>query len=134
MVESGADLVALRAAKRADIDKLPEVRQHQIFKSDLIAGACKLPSDGVRSLAEAGMDQHDVTQAIRAGMATSLLHMESRICSSLGQGFYTIGPGGEELMAAIGLLLRPSDMVALHYRHLATQVLFRHNSSCESVA
>jgi hypothetical protein len=33
-------------------------------------------------------------------------------------GFYTIGPCGEEALAAVGLALRSTDAVALHYRHL----------------
>ncbi|KNC80869.1 hypothetical protein SARC_06785 [Sphaeroforma arctica JP610] len=37
-------------------------------------------------------------------------------------GFYTIGPGGEELMSAVGQVLRPTDAMALHYRHLAASV------------
>jgi TPP-dependent pyruvate/acetoin dehydrogenase alpha subunit len=40
----------------------------------------------------------------------------------MGEGFYTIGPCGEELLSAVGLVLAPSDPVALHYRHLATQI------------
>ena len=55
-------------------------------------------------------------------MATFALHVESRCASALGEGFYTIGPCGEELMAAVGLVLRQDDAAALHYRHLATQV------------
>ena len=41
---------------------------------------------------------------------------------SAGEGFYTIGPCGEEAMAAVGLTLRPTDPMALHYRHLASQL------------
>jgi 2-oxoisovalerate dehydrogenase E1 component len=55
-------------------------------------------------------------------MATFALHVEARQASALGEGFYTIGPCGEELLGAVGLVLRPDDGVALHYRHLATQV------------
>jgi hypothetical protein len=32
-----------------------------------------------------------------------------------------IGPCGEELISAVGLALRPTDAMALHYRHLAAQ-------------
>ena len=31
---------------------------------------------------------------------TCLLHAESRVASALGQGFYTIGPCGEELLSS----------------------------------
>jgi 2-oxoisovalerate dehydrogenase E1 component len=55
-------------------------------------------------------------------MATFALHVEARRASALGEGFYTIGPCGEELLAAVGLVLNETDPVALHYRHLATQI------------
>lgn len=64
----------------------------------------------------------DALLCVQAGFATSLLHLESRVASALGQGFYTIGPAGEELMSAVGLILNSTDAMALHYRHLATQV------------
>ena len=47
---------------------------------------------------------------------------EARIASSLGLGFYTIGPCGEELLGAVALHLRPTDASALHYRHVATSI------------
>lgn len=47
---------------------------------------------------------------------------EARIASSLGIGFYTIGPCGEELLGAVALNLRATDSTALHYRHVATSV------------
>ena len=31
---------------------------------------------------------------------TMAMHLESRIAAFVGQGFYTIGPGGEELMVS----------------------------------
>lgn len=55
-------------------------------------------------------------------MATFLLHVESRIASLLGKGFYTIGPCGEELMGCVGLALRETDPMALHYRHVAASI------------
>jgi 2-oxoisovalerate dehydrogenase E1 component len=61
-------------------------------------------------------------EVIAAGMATMVVHVESRITAAVGEAFYTIGPGGEELMACAGVLLRDTDATALHYRHLATQV------------
>ena len=62
-------------------------------------------------------------RVVRGGMATFLMHAEARVASALGQGFYTIGPCGEELLGSIALGLRQDDAVALHYRHLATQVV-----------
>lgn len=38
------------------------------------------------------------------------------------QGFYTIGPCGEEAMAGLGLAMRQEDPAALHYRHVGTQM------------
>jgi len=55
-------------------------------------------------------------------MLTFALHIEARIASAIGEGFYTIGPCGEEALAAVGLVLRSNDAVALHYRHLATSL------------
>ncbi len=55
-------------------------------------------------------------------MLTFSLHHESRIASLIGEGFYTIGPCGEELLSCIGLVLRKTDPVALHYRHLGAQI------------
>lgn len=35
------------------------------------------------------------------------------MATTCGEGFYTIGPCGEELLAAVGLVLRGDDSVAL---------------------
>lgn len=59
---------------------------------------------------------------LRAACATTHLHTQSRITAFQGEGFYTIGPCGEELTSVIGLTLRPTDPVALHYRHLGALV------------
>jgi len=53
--------------------------------------------------------------------ATTISHVESRQAAVVGEGYYTIGPGGEELLACAGRLLRSTDPTALHYRHLSTQ-------------
>jgi hypothetical protein len=37
-------------------------------------------------------------------------------------GFYTIGPCGEELLSAVGANIRPTDPLALHYRHVAVSI------------
>lgn len=47
---------------------------------------------------------------------------EARVASYVGQGFYTIGPCGEELLGTMALNLKPQDLTALHYRHLAMSV------------
>jgi len=62
--------------------------------------------------------------SLDAAMATFHLHVESRIASLCGQGFYTIGPCGEEMLASIGHALDPDvDAMALHYRHLSISIL-----------
>lgn len=53
---------------------------------------------------------------------TLLFASEARSASSLGLGFYTIGPAGEELFASVGCHLRETDPSALHYRHVATAI------------
>ena len=65
---------------------------------------------------------HQLLQTVDAGLLTFLLHCEARTASALGYGFYTIGPCGEELLGSIAHHLRPTDSVALHYRHLATSI------------
>eukprot|EP00804_Cyclotella_cryptica_P030288 CCRYP_019224-RA/>CCRYP_019224-RA protein AED:0.39 eAED:0.39 QI:1426/1/0.8/1/0.75/0.8/5/0/627 len=65
-----------------------------------------------------------IAVALDAAMATFHLHVESRIASLCGQGFYTIGPCGEEMLASIGFALDPHvDAMALHYRHLSVSIL-----------
>jgi 2-oxoisovalerate dehydrogenase E1 component len=107
-----------------EISRVTEVIQRDIFAKQLQEGACKLPESPF-SLESSGMSSDDLMRVITAGMATSLVHTHSRIASLCGEGFYTIGPGGEELIGAVGLssVLRPSDSMALHYRHVATQLV-----------
>ena len=50
--------------------------------------------------------------------------MESRIAALCGQGFYTIGPCGEEMLGSAGYALDPVvDAIALHYRHLSVSIV-----------
>lgn len=55
-------------------------------------------------------------------MATMALHVHARIAASVGKGFYTIGPCGEESLSAIGMLLEKGDSSSLHYRHTAVSL------------
>eukprot|EP00954_Amorphochlora_amoebiformis_P003510 271656-Amorphochlora_amoeboformis.AAC.2 len=61
------------------------------------------------TLTESGMSEHDFKTILDAAFATCCLHVESRIASLIGEGFYTIGPCGEELLAPIGLVLGSTD-------------------------
>ncbi|GMH98602.1 hypothetical protein TrVE_jg11933 [Triparma verrucosa] len=54
---------------------------------------------------------------------TFWLHYHSRVASLCGEGFYTIGPCGEENLSGAALALEEDDSVALHYRHLGISVL-----------
>jgi 2-oxoisovalerate dehydrogenase E1 component len=117
------DMPTLRSRAAADIAKLVEVKQANRFLQQLKDGTCaSVPSAFLQDLSAAGMSSEELRCAITAGFLTFLVHVESRIASSVGQGFYTIGPCGEELTAALGLLLRDTDAMALHYRHLAAQI------------
>ncbi len=51
----------------------------------------------------------DLKTCFNAALIASVLHLESRVASLLGQGFYTIGPCGEELLSPIGFLLEQHD-------------------------
>jgi TPP-dependent pyruvate/acetoin dehydrogenase alpha subunit len=126
-------LPALRAEKAEEISQLAEVLQRERFQQQLEAGACQLPAGAAQGLG--GMSADEAELALDAGFLTFLTHVESRISSAVGQGFYTIGPCGEELMAAMGCVLRPTDAMALHYRHLATQIArqLRSGKSVEQV-
>eukprot|EP00941_MAST-03F_sp_MAST-3F-sp1_P001865 g1865.t1 len=71
------------------------------------------------------MSREQVVLSLEAGFHTFNCHVESRVASLLGEGFYTIGPCGEELIAGVGAALRTTDPSALHYRHLAFQMARR---------
>lgn len=45
------------------------------------------------------------------------------MASYLGQGFYTIGPCGEELLGFSTLNMKDRDLAALHYRHVSNSVV-----------
>lgn len=125
------DLPALRAARADEVAALPEVYQRQRLRDAIRTGTCReaeIDEPKARggippsTLEEAGLTREDMMLLLRAGFATSLLHAEARVASLLGEGFYTIGPAGEECLAAVALALRPTDPIALHYRHVATQL------------
>jgi 2-oxoisovalerate dehydrogenase E1 component len=82
------------------------------------------------------MAPEQIQLSIDAAIATFHLHVESRIASLCGQGFYTIGPCGEEMLCSIGFALDPIvDAMALHYRHLSVSIVrqLRMGKSLEDV-
>ena len=115
-------LSATLADKRAQLHKelavLPEVLQRAALEAQLRDPAL-LPR---RRGTLVSLGDRETALAVDAGLATFLLHVEARIAAYCGEGFYTIGPGGEEALGAAGLALAPTDGSALHYRHLATQL------------
>jgi len=115
-----SDLPALRLERAEEISQLAEVVECDRFAQQLRSGCCEPPASAAPGLG--GLSAEDAGLALDAGFLTFLTHVESRISSAVGHGFYTIGPCGEETMAAVGLALRPTDAMALHYRHLATQI------------
>lgn len=133
-----------RAAKLADLSRLPEMVQANKFLGQLrdgsFAGAFTTKggnkprplSDLLARGAEVGATAEQIDAALAAAFATFTLHVESRVASALGKGFYTIGPCGEELLAPIGLVLRNTDPVALHYRHLAPSIARRLRAAAAS--
>mmetsp|Transcript_15059 Transcript_15059/g.35449 ORF Transcript_15059/g.35449 Transcript_15059/m.35449 type:complete len:847 (+) Transcript_15059:220-2760(+) len=115
-----------RSEKASEIAELPEIRQSLLFGQQLRSGSLEpyRPSGGGKALLSVAT-REEVLSSLQAGFVTFALASEARVASALGEGLYTIGPCGEELLAAVGTVLRADDSVALHYRHLATQ-LARH--------
>eukprot|EP00756_Hemistasia_phaeocysticola_P034406 Hpha_TRINITY_DN16518_c4_g1::TRINITY_DN16518_c4_g1_i1::g.134215::m.134215/K11381/bkdA; 2-oxoisovalerate dehydrogenase E1 component len=116
------DLPKLRE-ERKDIPGLPEMVQATLFEKQLLSGDLEVPASCADwDLERAGITPEQFRVLIQGGMATSLLHVEARVAALLGLGFYTIGPGGEELAGVAGVALRGNDAMALHYRHTAASV------------
>ncbi|KAL7547356.1 hypothetical protein ACHAWF_010672 [Thalassiosira exigua] len=126
-------LEKLREQNEADIVALPEHKARSSLQDFLSAKAGRMASDASHPIEPPSpppsgyhhvLTPHQILQTLDAAMATFHLHVESRIASLCGQGFYTIGPCGEEMLASIGHALDPSaDAIALHYRHLSVSVL-----------
>lgn len=119
-------LAELRVSRKHDIDKLAEVVQTNKMLDELRTAAQKegLPSVSTSSKGNTfgTLAREEYLTCIKSALATTLLHTEARTASMLGEGFYTIGPCGEELIAAVGIALEQNDSMALHYRHLGTQI------------
>ena len=102
-----------RLAKAEEISTFPEIVQRDIFLNDLNHGEPSMrPHATSSTTAPLQMSKQDLNTCLDAGLLTFALHIESRISSALGEGFYTIGPCGEEPLAGVALALRPDDSVA----------------------
>mmetsp|Transcript_16164 Transcript_16164/g.15513 ORF Transcript_16164/g.15513 Transcript_16164/m.15513 type:complete len:333 (-) Transcript_16164:190-1188(-) len=124
----------LRKIKCLEISKIKEIQYREKFKQTLFneMQMGKVVQNSAKSFHVTFIND-DVKKVIDGSLLCFLLHCEARIASSLGLGFYTIGPCGEELLGAVALNLRPTDAVALHYRHTATS-LTRQLISGKSIA
>lgn len=118
------DFPAIRKANHKVIKDLAEFKQRDIFHQHIKAAAQESP-DKLKgeAAAEISLKPDDVRLVLKASLATFLLHVEARIAAMVGQGFYTIGPCGEELLSIVGLSLHATDPSALHYRHVGTAVM-----------
>jgi len=115
---TGSTYEKLRAEAEPTLKELPELVQKGLFEQYLN----ELPLEANVTEHTDVMTKEDASVVLRAGMATFAVYVETRIASAIGQGFYTIGPCGEELMGVVGALARDTDPMALHYRHLAVQM------------
>ena len=90
-----------RRGMEKEIDALPEIKARNDLLSFLRASSStgfspspfnhvppEPPTDGYRHV----MSPHQIRTTLDAAIATFHLHVESRIASLCGQGFYTIGP------------------------------------------
>jgi 2-oxoisovalerate dehydrogenase E1 component len=124
---SGAEptiMPGLRQKHAKQIDVLQETIQARKYDSWLGSQAeanISITDTAIDEMEAAGLNGSDAIDVLRAGMMTFLTHVESRASSATNQGFYTIGPCGEELLGMMGLHFKEQDGVALHYRHLAVQ-------------
>lgn len=117
------DYIALKRMKTAEFGNIAEIRYREKFLQGLLAvQETNGIGDSVLGSNVIPIPAAVLSTTIDSGLATFLLHCEARIASSIGQGFYTIGPCGEELLGAMAFALRDTDSSALHYRHVATSV------------
>jgi len=85
-----------RTQHAKDLAALPEVIAAATLRRQLETGT--LPKSSSRPT----LDAAQTKLVVDAGLATFHLHVEARIAAYCGEGFYTIGPCGEELLGAVG--------------------------------
>ena len=105
-----------------DIDALPES-----IAAIKLSNFLRRGGDGRCLISKNKSYEHELTSdqyrlCLDASMATFSLHVHARIASLVGQGFYTIGPCGEELLSGAGMAMTVDDTMALHYRHTAISI------------
>lgn len=125
LAAQGSSYKEKREAAGEALQTLPEMRMLEQFHTQLrdnTLNTSDISSPHLGPDAAPDMTREQALAAVEAGILTFVSHAEARVASSLGEAFYTIGPCGEELLAVVGQLLEPTDAMALHYRHLATQV------------
>ena len=121
-MSTASPLEVARGKQAKDIERLVETVQAKAFVDWLNREEEPYDADAISEIEAAGISADDAKVLLRAAFMTFLVHVESRAASACGQGFYTIGPCGEELMGAVAMHIRPTDAMALHYRHVATQI------------
>lgn len=118
------DILALPECKaRSNLSHFLEVKAGRTTANESASRSIRPPSAPASGY-EHVLAPEQMISTLDAAMATFHLHVESRIASVCGQGYYTIGPCGEEMLASIGHALDPNaDAIALHYRHLSVSIL-----------
>jgi pyruvate/2-oxoglutarate/acetoin dehydrogenase E1 component/TPP-dependent pyruvate/acetoin dehydrogenase alpha subunit len=124
-------MIKLREDYRKEIEALPEQRallslcdflDSRVLQPEAMTSRDVRPPvpppEGYRYT----MSTEQIRRSLDAAMVTFCVHIESRIAALVGQGFYTIGPCGEEALSSAGNVFQPQDSVALHYRHLGINV------------
>jgi 2-oxoisovalerate dehydrogenase E1 component len=130
---------AMRALETFLREKCSNEQQQQQLTRTTTVESCSNPSATPAAAATTYvhvMTRHQIRTTLDAALTAFCLHVEARIAALCGRGFYTIGPCGEELLAAAAFALQPTDSVALHYRHIAVNMarqLNQGNISLEQV-
>eukprot|EP00808_Paulinella_micropora_P014515 g8925.t1 len=106
----------------------PAMRENVLeekFLADLKQGASfpSPPNPRLHTFASVGLTSQQAWLLIEAMFATRICHNVSRRAALQGLVHYTIGPGGHEGVAGLGLALRGSDPALLHYRDTAFQLV-----------
>jgi hypothetical protein len=96
---SSASYMDLHRARAGDISKLVEVQQRSAFETRLRSGQFTptLSQAALHAPPPQSLTPERCRTLLLAGFSSFQLHVESRISSLLGKGFYTIGPCGEEV-------------------------------------